>query len=449
MRQLVQCAGWPKNERVTYIGFMRKGDRMLNFDSGRLERFCDGVSRRSFLTLGAMGLGSLTLPQVLRAETEQQIGSSNKAIINIHLSGGPSHQDMFDLKPNAPAEYRGEFNPIKTNVSGLEICEHFPELATMGDKFAVIRSLTGMVNAHNNYHTLSGYDQKSLRNVGGRPSIGSVVQHLMGPADSGAPPYISYNGGSPGFLGPVYKPYKPSGNSLRLSRSMTPERLVSRTSLLGSLDTIRREADSSGQMDALDDYTRRAVEVVTSGRVADALDLNKEDPKLVERYGRDGRNFLTARRLIEAGVRVVTYNWGSWDTHGQNFVKLRTQLPRLDHAMATLLQDLADRGMDQDVTVVMWGEFGRTPRVNRNAGRDHWPRLAMCFLAGGGMRLGQAVGKSNRYAEEAQDRPVHLQEVFATLYHNMGIDVASTTLTDPNGRPQYLVDHRTPIRELI
>ena len=422
---------------------------MLQIQSGRAERFCDGVSRRSFLAMGAMGMGSLTLPSLLQAESQQGIGSSTKAIINIHLGGGPSHQDMFDLKPNAPVEYRGEFNPIATNVPGLEICEHFPQLATMGDKFAVIRSLVGMMNSHSNFHTLSGYDQKSLRNVGGRPSIGSVIHRLMGPSGSGAPPYISYNGGSPGYLGPIYKPYRPSGNSLRLSGSMTAARLNDRTDLLTSLDNIRREADSSGQMEALDDYTRRAVEVVTSGRVADALDLKKEDPKVVEQYGRDGRYFLTARRLVEAGVRVVTYNWGSWDTHGQNFTKLKTQLPKLDRAMAMLLQDLTDRGMDKDVTVVMWGEFGRTPRVNRNAGRDHWPRLAMCFLAGGGMRLGQAIGASSRYAEEAKDRPVHLQEVFATLYHNMGIDVAKTTIQDPNGRPQFLVDHRQPISELV
>ncbi|MCA9178224.1 MAG: DUF1501 domain-containing protein [Planctomycetales bacterium] len=422
---------------------------MLQIQSGKSDRFCDGVSRRSFLTIGAMGLGSLTLPRLLQAESEQGVGSSTKAIINIHLSGGPSHQDMFDLKPNAPTEYRGEFNPIATNVPGLEICEHFPELATMADQFAVIRSLVGMINSHSNFHTLTGYDQKSLQNVGGRPSIGSVVHKLFGPSGSGAPPYISYNGGSPGFLGPVYKPYTPSGNSLRMQRGLTPERLSDRTGLLTSLDNIRRDADNSGQMEAFDDYTRRAVDVVTSGRVADALDLNKEDPKIVEKYGRDGRNFLTARRLVEAGVRVVTYNWGSWDTHGQNFVKLRTQLPKLDQAMATLLQDLRDRGLDKDVTVVMWGEFGRTPRVNKGAGRDHWPRLAMCFLAGGGMRLGQAIGTSSRYAEEAKDRPVHLHEVFATLYHNMGLDIARPLLVDPNGRPQYLVDHREPIAELI
>ena len=183
--------------------------------------------------------------------------------------------------------------------------------------------------------------------------------------------------------------------------------------------------------------------MVTSGRVADALDLNKEDPRLRERYGNDGKMFLTARRLIEAGVRVVNFNWGSWDTHSNNFGHLRNQLPKLDRAMHSLLEDLHVRGMDKDVSVVMWGEFGRTPRVNNNkGGRDHWYEVAMCFLAGGGMQMGQAIGKSNRNAERAVDRPVHIQEVIATLYHNLGIDVKTTTITDPAGRPQYLVDHR-------
>ena len=319
----------------------------------------------------------------------------------------------------------------------------------MGERFAVIRSLVGMINSHSNFHTLTGFDQRSLINVGGRPSIGSVVARLQGPAGSGAPPYISYNGGSPGYLGPVYKPYQPSGSDLRLHRNLTETRLKHRTDLLCALDRLRRDVDGSGQMEALDAFTQRAVGVVTSGQVADAVDLNKEDQRVVERYGRDGRYFLTARRLVEAGVRVVTFNWGGWDTHSNNFASLKKQLPKLDVAMSALLEDLHDRGLDQDVTVVMWGEFGRTPRVNKSAGRDHWPQLAMCFLAGGGMRTGQAIGTSSRYAETAQDRPIHLQEVFATLYHNLGLDVTTTTITDPNGRPQYLVDHREPIRELI
>jgi hypothetical protein len=422
---------------------------MLTILSGTAKKYCDGVSRRNFLKLGAIGVGGFTLANLFRAEAAAGIGSSNKAVINIHLSGGPSHQDMFDLKPDAPVEFRGEFNPIKTNVEGLEICEHFPKLATMGDKFAVIRSLIGSSAGHSNFQTQTGYNQRDMANVGGRPALGSVVSKLFGSNESGAPPFISYSGGSPGYLGPVYKPFEPKGGSLTLNPMLTEDRLHDRANLLTSLDTIRRDMDNSGQMDALDAYTQRAVGVVTSGRVADALDLKKEDPKVVSRYGREGQNFLTARRLVDAGVRVVTFNWGGWDTHGGNFTKLRSQLPQLDIAMSALLQDLHDSGKAQDVTVVMWGEFGRTPRVNTKAGRDHWPKLAMGFLAGGGMRTGQAVGESTKYAEYAQDRPVHYQEVFATLYHNLGIDVASTTIQDNAGRPQYLVDYRNPIRELI
>jgi uncharacterized protein (DUF1501 family) len=236
---------------------------------------------------------------------------------------------------------------------------------------------------------------------------------------------------------------------MRLNARLTAERVEQRTELLHALDRLRRDMDRTGQMEALDQYTQRAVEVVTSGRVADALDINKEDKRVVERYGPQGRMFLLARRLVEVGVRVVTFSWGSWDTHSNNFTTLKRQLPQLDRALSALVEDLYDRGLDRDVTVVMWGEFGRTPRVNNSAGRDHWPQLATCWLSGGGMRTGQVIGSSTKYAETAQDRPVHLQEVIATLYHNLGIDVAKTQLIDPAGRPQYLLDRRTPITEIL
>ncbi|MBT3889242.1 MAG: DUF1501 domain-containing protein [Planctomycetaceae bacterium] len=406
------------------------------------------IDRRNFLSIGG-GIGALSLPALLQAEARQQTGSSHKALIHLHLGGGPSHQDMFDLKPDAPSEFRGEFNPIHTNVPGLDICEHFPLLSRMADKFAIVRSLVGMISSHSANHTSTGFDQKSLSNIGGRPYMGSVVAKLQGPTENGAPPYISYMGGKPGYLGPVYLPYKPSGNDLKL-RSITEDRLTDRRSLLGSLDTIRRDIDSSGQLDALDAYTQQAAALVTSGTVADALDVRLEDPAIVERYGNgQGKNLLLARRLIEAGSRVVTMQWGGWDTHSNNFVSLKKLLPQLDQALSALLEDLSLRGMDQDVTVVVWGEFGRTPRVNSKAGRDHWTRLSQVFLAGGGMRLGQAVGTTSKNAEFAQDRPVHLQEVLATLYHNIGIDSQRVQLHDPTGRPQFLLDQRPPIAELI
>lgn len=296
---------------------------MLRLSSGGSSRSCDGVSRRSFLHLGALGVGGFTLADLLRAEHAAGIRTSTRAIINIHLSGGPSHQDLFDLKPLAPVEYRGEFNPIPTNVPGIEICEHLPKLARLADKFAVIRSLVGMVDDHSNFHTHTGYSRRDLQNVGGRPALGCVAAKLLGPSASGAPAFVSFNGGEPGYLGPSFKPYSPSGGDLRLNRNLTPQRLHDRAALLLSLDRLRRDTDARGQMAALDAFTQRAVEVVVSGAVADALDLKKEDPRTVQRYTQEGRHFLLARRLVEAGVRVVTFNWGGWDTHAQNFTTLK------------------------------------------------------------------------------------------------------------------------------
>jgi len=419
---------------------------MSNSRNGRIG---SASSRRRFLQVGALGVGGFTLADLLRAEAAQGT-SSHKAVINIHLAGGPSHIDTFDLKPDAAREFRGEFNPVTTNVPGIDICEHFPRLAQSADKYAIIRSLTGSISDHSDYPTQTGFARSNLQSSGGRPSVGSVVSKLQGSAGTGAPPFVGYNGSYVGYLGSVYQPYRPKGGELRLNAKVTADRLRSRTELLQGIDNLCRDVDQSGQMTALDAYTQQAVDVVTSGRVADALDLDKEDPRLRERYGNDGKMFLTARRLIEAGVRAVNFNWGSWDTHSNNFGHLKGQLPKLDIAMSALLEDLHTRGMDKDVTVVMWGEFARTPRVNNNkGGRDHWLEVAMCFVAGGGMKMGQVIGESNRNAERVVDRPVHLQEVFATIYHNLGIDVKNTTITDPAGRPQYLVDHREPIRELL
>jgi hypothetical protein len=328
-------------------------------------------------------------------------------------------------------------------------------LATMADKFAAIRSLVGSNSGHDNLQTQSGYNRKSLESLGGRPSTGSAISRLQG-SIGGAPPFVSYNGGSAGYLGPTYQPFAPNGkgaalSNLRLDRTLTTDRLGDRSSLLTSLDRIRRDVDASGEMTALDDFTKTAIEVVTSGRVADALDLKKEDPRIVERYGKGGSTLLTARRLIQAGVRVVTMNgFGGWDTHSNNFKTLRERnLPQLDQAVSALIEDLSAQGMFDDVTIVLWGEFGRTPRVNSKAGRDHWPRLSMAFLAGGGIQGGQAVGRSSRKGEIAEHRPVDYQEVHSTLYHNMGIDLQTTQFIDPAGRPQYILDHLDPIKELV
>jgi uncharacterized protein (DUF1501 family) len=424
---------------------------------GQTHRYCDGVSRRSVLKIGSMGIAGLTLSDLFRAEARAGIEGSRKAIINIHLGGGPSHTDMFDLKPDAPSEYRGEFSPIKTNVPGFEICELMPRLAKMADKFSVVRSVVGTYPDHSHVHTQSGYSERELKSVGGFPSIGSVIAKLQGPND-GATPFVSMHGDMPyGFLGPSYKSYAIEGahGDLKLGR-ISAQRMRDRAGLLTSLDTLRRDVDRTGSMAALDKFTQKAVDVVISGKMAEAVDLTKESNETRQRYlggGNDRRNdnerLLLARRLVEAGVRCVTFSWGGWDTHTDNFKTLRTQLPELDAGMSALIQDLHDRGMDKDVSIVMWGEFGRSPRIANNAGRDHWPPVMQAFLAGGGMKMGQVIGSTDRVGGEAKDRPIHLREIFATLYHNMGIDAKNTSIIDPAGRPQYLVDDRNPIRELI
>ncbi len=432
---------------------------------GGAGRFCDRVSRRGFLQVGAVGLGGLTLADLLRAEARAGASARPKSIINIYLPGGPSHIDTFDPKPNAPKEFRGEFRPIETNIAGIQICEHLPQLAARMDKLTIVRSLSGLRDEHMPNQTESGWASSSLKSIGGHPSLGSVVAKLQTVADGNTPPFVDLTGHTGhGFLGPVYGAFEPDGPGRRnLSlNNITLNRLNDRRELLSGLDRLRRETDASGMMDAMDSFTSRAVGVITSGKMAAALDLSREDPRIRARYGqsdRDRRNrdgqsgqndrLLVARRLVEAGVRCVSLSWGSWDTHQDNFKTLSRQLPRLDQGVSTLIDDLDARGMLDDTIVLCWGEFGRTPRINGGAGRDHWSRVASVLMAGGGMQMGQAIGTTNRLGEVAKDRPVHFQEIFATVYFKLGIDPRYTTLIDPNGRPQYLVDQREPMKELI
>ncbi len=432
---------------------------MWTLFGGRHRGYCDRVSRRSFLKIGSMGLGGLTLADLFELEARAGVGSSHKALINVHHGGGPSHQDMWDMKPEAPSAYRGEFSPIRTNVAGMEVCELMPKLATMADKYALIRSMVGSITDHSPNTTHTGYPDSSLEAVGGRPSIGSVVSKLQGSTGS-APPYVSWLGDvDAGYLGPMYKSYRPNGRAKRTLRPgrLGEDRLRARNELRSKIDGMRRHIDANGEAEALDKFQERAVDTVLSGDLAEALDLEKEDPRIRQKYTaglrggyqRNSERFLMARRLVEAGVRCVSIGWGGWDTHGNNFDRLRGHLPALDQAVSALLGDLSERGMLDDVTVAVWGEFGRTPKVNNRSGRDHWPRVASAFLAGGGMQTGQAIGATDRYAGEAVERPVHLHEVHATLYHNLGIDVENTKIVDPAGRPQYLVDVRKPMPELV
>ena len=472
---------------------------MLTIPGENQERFCDGLSRRTFLEIGGLALGGLSFPEILRAEQQtpaRRVGDgdasvptrgdsqsdsqsdsrrgSHKAIIMIFLPGGPPHQDMFDIKTEAPREIRGEFRPIRTKVPGIEICELFPRLAAMMDKLVVIRTIVGATGSHYSFQCLTGRTH-SRQPKGGWPSLGSVLSKLKGPVEAAVPPFVGLapkmghvpwsDPGPSGFLGPAHAPFKPNkgpGKGDLILNGVSLERLRDRKSLLSSFDRFRRETDASGLMEGMDAFNRQAFGVLTSSKVAEALDLDREPVGVRDRYGRgsaknraDGGpklldQFLLARRLVEAGVRCVTLAFSRWDWHGGNFNRGRQDMPMLDQGVSALVEDLHQRGLDKDVTVVVWGEFGRTPKINKGAGRDHWPRVSCALLACGGLRTGQLIGTTNRLGEEPKDRPVHFQEVFATLYHTLGIDPHQTTIPDLQGRPQYLVDSPyLPLPEVI
>jgi hypothetical protein len=444
---------------------------MLSILGQRDRSFCDRLTRRGFLRIGALGLGAgaLTLADVMRAEAKQG-SSSHKAVIHIFLGGGPPHQDMWEIKTEAPSEIRGEFNPISTNVPGIQIGETFPRIASIMDRCAVIRSVVGAVDRHEPYQCHTGWLRESLATIGGRPCLGSAVAKLQGPVDRSVPPFVGLanlgvwkDPGTPGFLGPAYVPFQPDGPGMANMKlnDITLDRLEDRKALRASFDNFRRIVDAYGRTEAFDSFTERAFDVLTSSKLLEALDLSKEDPKIRERYGTgkpfkytydgantDNEHLLIARRLVEAGVRCVTTTYGRWDSHGANFDLVRDHGSKLDQGFSALVEDLEARGMLDDVTVIAWGEFGRTPRINKDAGRDHWPQVSCALLAGGGMKTGQAIGSTDRVGAYANSRPVHIQEVVATLYHNLGIDVSTTTIQDPTGRPQYLVEHG-PISELV
>jgi len=422
---------------------------------GARQRYCDGISRRNFLKIGAFGAG-LTLADMLRtrssASTAAGRPTANKAAIMIYLPGGPSHMDMYDLKPEAPVEYRGEFRPIATNVPGVQICELMPRQAQMFDKLAVIRSIVA-VEEHSDSALMTGFSENINRQAH-HPSFGAVMSRLR--ANSGdVPTFVSLRGMSignePGYLGVSHRAFTPDGpglENLRLANGVTSERVGDRRHLLQTFDDVRRDIDATGTMRGLDSFTTRAFDMVASGAVRRALDLTREDPRVRDRY-RGVEQFLTARRLIEAGAGCVTLAIGGWDTHSQNFTTLRRQLPEVDRGVSALIQDLCDRGMDKDVVTVMWGEFGRTPRVNGSqGGRDHWSPVMSALVAGGGLRMGQAVGSSSARGETPRDRPCTPSQVLSTLYHAVGIDPA---LTFPNqaGRPMYVLEDREPLTELL
>ena len=438
---------------------------------GRNDRFCDGLSRRRFMQIGALGVAGLTLPQLLKAERERR-HSSNRSIILIWQHGGPSQLDTFDTKPDAPAEIRGPWSTIETNVNGIRVSELMQHHAKVMDKCTVIRSFTHGNGDHwaAAHWMLTGYlGATGSDRVPRNPSMGAVASYLLGPRKSGVPAAINVNDGGFGFhgaahLGVAHNPFRigefsygneagrlPTGSdqSFTLIDGLTSDRVMDRVSLLNQFDRLRRDSDNSGTFDNMDEMNVQAQEIVLSGKAREAFDLAQEDPGLREEYGPGwGEQALLARRLIEAGVRYISLNTGYWDDHGNIKGALDSKMPNHDRATGVLIRDLADRGLLDDTLVVTAGEFGRTPKINDNAGRDHWPQAQSILFAGGGFRHGQVIGSTNAHAEHPTSRPITPADFNAILYHAIGLK-PDDTIDDTSGRPVHLVPGGEVPREML
>lgn len=457
-----------------------------------IPRPCAGpLNRRTFMQIGSLGLGALaaganpSLSRLLAAEASRAKVDREFSVVLLWAAGGPSHLDTFDLKPQAPEEIRGPFRPIATSVPGVEITELLPNLARLADKFTIVRSLHHNRNEHSGgtNRLLSGYASVAANPADGEfPEIGSIVARHLESQVRDLPLYVASNkfyGGGPGFLGPAYVPFYYSGSpndagfgvgNLSLSQEAAA-RLHKRAALLESFDTLRREIDRSQTMSALDTFNQRALEMLTSPRTREAFDLAKEPDALRDRYGRTtgGQSLLLARRLVEAGVRFVqiTANFPvskevgvvgatNWDDHSVNadiFAAYRQRMPQLDVALPAFLEDVYSRGLDKNLLFIFCGEFGRTPRIGRQdksgrPGRDHWCRAMSIFLAGGGLRMGQAIGATNSRGEEPVERVMDSNCLLATIYHRFGIDTHQVN-HDNAGRPLPILSDGQPIEELI
>jgi hypothetical protein len=432
-------------------------------------RCCDGISRRSFLRVGFLGLAGLTLADHLRLKAQAvEAGRTSKdtAIILVWLGGGPSHIDMYDLKPEAPVEFRGEFKGIATKVPGITIGEHLPLEASHMDKMTIVRSAfhTNAGHGMGTHWMQTGYVPTIEINDNLNPSVGSIVAKMRGANAPRLPAYVCLPNPPPSanaaYLGVAYNPFTPGSDpnqpgfqvrDLRLTQRVDLDRFKNRKELLKGVDNLKRTVDTQGSAEGYDRFYRDAFEIVTSEDTRKAFNIHAEDPKLRDQYGRNswGQSALLARRLVEAGVTFVTVNMGGWDTHSNNFQSLKTSLlPKYDQAMAALVSDLHERGLAKKVLVVSYGEFGRTPRINKDAGRDHWPGAMSVIFAGGGLKMGQVVGSTDAKAEAPKTRALGPQDVMATMYHVLGIDYRHE-FYDAAQRPLAILNEGKPIEELI
>ena len=447
---------------------------MLRVFGGRY-RNCDGISRRNFLELGAplLGLGLAEVVRLRAAAAElaksrpNGEAASKKALIVFWTHGGMSQQDTYDMKPEAPAEYRGMYRPIPT-ASGISITERFPLQAKVMDRISLVRSVNhqNAIHAPSAHWMQTGYFGPTLaRNAAQYPSFESVIARALVAHSPRMPAYVTipkseafgYQGAV--YLGKAYDPFEVGADpnskdfkvpNLSLPKGLTLESVQARRELLKKFDTLRRDIDKSGVLEGLDTFKAQALEMVAGERVRKAFDINSESPKLRDRYGRHqyGQSALLARRLVEAGSTCVTINTGYWDHHNEIEKGLEQHLPPLDRAIATLVEDLTARGMLDDVLIYCAGEFGRTPLINGHAGRDHWSNCFTVMIGGGGLKGGQVVGASEKNGGGVHQRPIKPLDVFATIYHTLGIPL-ETHYEDSTGRPVSIVGSGQPIHELI
>ena len=378
---------------------------MLTLLSKLGSHTCDGLSRRDFVRVGTLGLGGLSLATLLKARAVAAAAgrpTKSTSVVWVWLGGGPTHVETFDPKMEAPSEFRSTVGAVDTKIPGVQIGSVFPKVATVADKMAFVRSFAHTNSGHGGgtHFVMTGYDNRLADNGGlpTRPSLGSVTARFRGAnhPTTGIPTYIRLAGiGADGaaWLGKAYEPFEPSGQGrTNMNLTITPERLADRRALLAAFDRVNREADATGVMEGMDSFEGQAFNMLL-GTAKDAFDLKREDSATQNKYGKGlGEQMLLARRLCEAGAGFVTIQYGGWDMHGQIVQNLKQRCPQLDQAVAAFVQDLADRGLSDNIMLVITGEFGRTPRVNRNAGRDHWAPLSTLALAGGGLKMGQVVG---------------------------------------------------------
>jgi hypothetical protein len=436
------------------------------------HRYCDGLTRRSFLQAGALSAAALALPDLLRLRASTTQPARDTAVILIWLDGGPTHLDTYDPKPNAPAEYRGPMQFSRTNVPGIDICSLMTRQTRVMDKLAIVRSLHHTTGDHfaGAHWMLTGHLGSTAANLDQQwPSAGSITARLRGPNRQGLPAYVAvphaasvglvpgYNGAA--YLGTSFNPFQTGGDpnspaysvrNLTLPGGMTMAQLEDRRTLLDQFDSMRRDLDRSGTMDSMDRFQQEAHEMISGPAARQAFDLSREDPRTRDRYGRHnwGQSTLLARRLVESGVTFVTVHMGGWDDHSEIERAMQNKLPIYDRALASLVEDLNERGLYERVAICVCGEFGRTPRVNNTAGRDHWGESGFVVLGGGGLRTGLVVGSTNERGERPRERAVTPGDMLATLYHVLGIDTQHT-FHDRSGRPHPVLSQGTPIAELI